>query len=627
MKRIYKQAIVLALLLSCSASIWAQRNDQAEFLEAKRLFSSGQYSSAKGAFGALFESKVFGSYAEFYHGLSSFRQEDYEAAVQTWESLAKGSPNFKQRDELYFWLTYASFQNEWIQRGIDYGQRLYGASSSNKATMALYSKFLDDLDADSLHSYYLANQKNKELGKVYLNRLMREPLMTRDFKRVEEVADHFNFKIEDPIDSKLPDVRKESYDIAVLLPFLFQSLDDTRLIMQNKLVMELWQGMTFAARDLVENDMPVKLYPFDTKRSRDATRQLLVNSNLQAADLIVGPLYAETVAEVNKFSSEAQVNMFNPLSSNQQVIGDNPFSFLTRPSYESTAEQTARFAAEENDNPYVMIFYEDSERDSAFAANYEKHITRNGFEVVRSYKITKENSRALLDTLTQKQEFFLTQEQADSLKQDPTRFIKSRRLRPEELEEINKGSEKALPLSYDDNEREIVYYENRLPIAKDSIGHIIAATRSNLFANNLISAVETRGDSIKLYGFGEWLDFTMLSFDQLERLQVALSQPDYTDLFDEDYLDLERRMLDAFGAEPSIYHFKGYEIVWYVGQMMHQHGKYFQKTTRKGDFVEGKVFEGYKYGYGNDNQIVPIIRFTDSRLKVVNRNQYENREK
>ena len=207
----------------------------------------------------------------------------------------------------------------------------------------------------------------------------------------------------------------------------------------------------------------------------------------------------------------------------------------------------------------------------------------------------------------------------------PGRFVKDRRIRNDELKRMEKDTSFVLPISMDEDEEfKIVYYEEPFYMTQDSIGHILAATRSNLYANNMISTVESRRDSTKLYGYGDWLEFTMLSFSQLDRLGVALNDPEYIDFSGFNYQNLKERIITRFKTNPSINHYRGYEAIWFAGRMMHRYGKYFQVGLREGNLIEGKVFEGYKYGVTNDNQVVPVVRFKNSKLEVVNRDLYED---
>ena len=601
------------------------QSDQAEFLEAKRLFSEGKYSSAKASFGALSQSEAFGKYAQFYYAISAYKQGDTKQATDAWKQLISQTPDWPQRSEVLYWLAYSGFELGEYDQGLNYASQYAKSIDDEDAESLFIQSYLSELSPADLNLLVESYPENKVLASLLLEKLNAEPYQERNFLRVNQLVDKWNFDISKFESVDLPLIRKDTYDIAILLPFLFESLNNTNLISQNRLVMDMYQGMIMAAEDLAAIERPVNLFPYDTKKTKEATDAITKKPGFKDQDLIVGPLYGGPREVIDTYSKEQGINTINPISNNAEIINENPYAFLLKPSFRTMAIKTAELALSENTNPYAMIFYEQNERDSTFAAIYKERIEQGGMEVVLYQAINKDNAKALLDTLAATYYSYLTEEEADSISMIPGRFVKDRRIRNDELKRMEKDTSFVLPISMDEDEEfKIVYYEEPFYMTQDSIGHILAATRSNLYANNMISTVESRRDSTKLYGYGDWLEFTMLSFSQLDRLGVALNDPEYIDFSGFNYQNLKERIITRFKTNPSINHYRGYEAIWFAGRMMHRYGKYFQVGLREGNLIEGKVFEGYKYGVTNDNQVVPVVRFKNSKLEVVNRDLYED---
>ncbi|MEQ8473175.1 MAG: hypothetical protein RIC35_18410 [Marinoscillum sp.] len=617
------------LLLSVTlliGSLALGQGAQSEYLEAKRLFDEGKYTSSKGAFGALVATPDFAKYSLFYYGLSAYKQGDGKSARDSWKQLVQQEPDWEQVPEVLFWLSYSSLEDTLYTQGIKYAQDLTEKSRNFSQEESLIRKFISPLPIKRVDSLVKEFPEHRLLANLLVKKLSKVSYQKRDFVRINALIEKWEFEVDDFAMVELPLVKKDTYNIAVLLPFLFQSLENTSLIAQNTLVMDMYQGMQLAAKDLSEIGMPVNLFPYDTKRQVEETEKILQSPGFKSTDLIIGPLYPGPNTVVNAFTKENAINTFNPISSNVEVIGDNPYSFLVRPTNATLALKTAELAIQENAfNPYTMIFYEQSDRDSLFAAVYKQKVEEAGFKVVLYQPITKDNAKTLLDTLSAQYYAYYSQEEADSLI-EAGEYVRDRRIRRDEMDRMKRDQRFVLPISFDDNQNEIVFYQQKFYMAPDSIGHIVAATRSNLFANNMISVIESRGDSTKLYGSGDWLDFTMLSFNQLDRLGVGLSDPDYLNRDSFAFKGLKQRIGQEFKTNPSINHYRGYEIVWFTGRMLHRNGKYFQRGIRSGDFYPGKIFEGHQYGVANDNQIVPIVRFKNAKLEVVNREQYEDRK-
>ena len=620
---------LFSLLALASLGLLGQ-NEQAAYLEAKRLFNNRQYLSARAIFGNLSRSNsAFAPYAGFYYGLSAHKLGDKEEAVGEWEQVLNRFPNWDQQGELLYWLAYSSLQSGLYEKGIQYSDRLTEASLNITSEKTLLKKFILPLSIDTIGYYLGKYPENKELAELYILKNQQIPYTSRDYEFVDSLKAEFDFGKGVLEFSSLPVIKKDRYEVAALLPFMFGALDNPGRILQNSLVTDLYQGMLLAVEDLEARGKPLDLIPYDTKRSEQVTSEILKSPGFEQTDLIVGPLFSDPVKAAQNFTLENQINMINPVSSTSEIIGRNPFSFLFKPSAETQAKKLAELVIAEVNNRNAMIFYEANSKDSLFAATYKEAIEDAGFEVIWMQPIGEENAKLILDTLVAQFDVYLTKDEADSVMTIPDRVVKTRRVREDELKRLAKQDPNDslafyLPISYDENDREIVYYEEQFYMEKDSIGHFFGATRSNTFGNSLISSVEIRGDSTKIYTYGNWLEFTMADFNQFERLGVTMAYPEFINKERISYQEISDRIIDEYKTLPSQYHLTGYEMIWYLGHKLHSHGKYFQLGIRKGDFFNGKIYEGIKYGSANDNQVVPIVRFNNNELEIVNKDLYGN---
>lgn len=611
-----KKSLFIAAYLFLLSFSYAQ-TEQIEYLEAKRLFNNGQYLTSKAAFGSLITSPVFGKHASFYGALSAYHLQDYRAAEDALSKLNSQYPNWDQHQEVLYWLAVVNFGSEDYEFALQFIHEFSEISRDTKIEEALISEYCGKLKLTEIRLLSDVFPDNKFLAKELTTKLLEETGANRDVELIQQLVSKWGFDISELEGVDFPVVKKDQYEIAVLLPFLFDGFDNTSIITQNSLVMDMYQGMILAAQDLKAEGIKVNLNPYDTRRSGVATNKILNSKGFEGNDLIIGPLYREPVEAVVEYAKTKQINHFNPISSSSAMIGDSPFSYLAKPSYQTMALEMAKLASSEARNKNVMIFYEQSERDSLFAKSFRNQLEADSFKIVLYQEINKDNMNSILDKLSSQYDRYLSKSVADSINRISGRFVKERRARREELN-------RSLPIYYNEKGDALLYYEARFHMKPDSIGLILAATRSNLFANNLISVVETRGDSIKLYGYGDWLDFSMISLNQLDRLGVALSLPEYYNPETATYQDLVQRFEKYFKTKPSINHLRGYEMVYYAGKMLNANGRYFQTGLRKGTFKTAKVMEGFKYGAANDNQVAPVVRFNNAKLEVVNRESYEN---
>src|SRR5690606_26348914 len=99
-------------------------------------------------------------------------------------------------------------------------------------------------------------------------------------------------------------------------------LMNNRSAVRNQFVIDLYQGMMLAQEELKAMSIKVNLLAYDTKHDEKTTRKILELPELQHVDLIYGPLYPQPVKLASQFSYDYKINIFNPLSANQQVVGN-----------------------------------------------------------------------------------------------------------------------------------------------------------------------------------------------------------------------------------------------------------------------------------------------------------------
>lgn len=608
---ILKRPFLLLLFLASGAISFAQRA-QSEFLEAKRLFREEQYTSARSAFAALSEDAAFGPYATFYTGLSSYRQNDKESAISIWKLILSNSPAWDQLPDVYFWLAKTHFERSEFAEGLRYSQEYQNRFSINLDN--LRDRYVPQANLDQLKALIEEFPDDRLIVTELAQKLDRSS--EEDVSLLKELIQTYQLDVGEYSEVNNADVRRSSYSIAVMLPFMFDSLEAPGPILSNKVIMDFYQGMLLAQRELDSLGLPIDLYPFDTKRDPQETQSLMRNPSLKESDVIIGPFLPGPIDVVKQFSVENQINMVNPVSSNQKVVAGNDFGYLLKSAYPTIGEKLAeRAKVRFSENNRALVYFSSNERDSMVALSYKEMIESFGFEVLDFRSLDNETSRPILDSLIeQHEEFIATIEEVDSLMEIPGRFIKNREVDPESELELE-----YLIISEDEETEgdSLIFYEMKFNVVQDSIGHIMVSSRNNGIVNNFISAIESRPDSIGLLGYGNWMNFKVIDYEQYERLGVELAYPEFINRTSDTYKEVYQRSIDTFASIPSDFVFFGYECLKYVGTMLHKHGKYFQNGFLQEGYYPGAMMSGYEFGINNDNQVVPIISFKNSRLTPV----------
>lgn len=142
---------------------------------------------------------------------------------------------------------------------------------------------------------------------------------------------------------------QKTFNVALLLPFNahIPEADESGKInaehAYSKNFVEFYQGFLLACDSIRKKGVNINLSVFDTRKDPDQTRMLLEKPELKQADLIIGPVYAECVEVMASFCMEHQVPLVSPLSSNKQLISQNPFLFQVIPSQSAETNALGKY--------------------------------------------------------------------------------------------------------------------------------------------------------------------------------------------------------------------------------------------------------------------------------------------
>jgi hypothetical protein len=136
---------------------------------------------------------------------------------------------------------------------------------------------------------------------------------------------------------------------------------------------------------------------------------------------------------------------------------------------------------------------------------------------------------------------------------------------------------------------------------------------------NLISALEQKFSKLPIVTLSNWLELKMISFEQFERRNVHFIYPEYIEYTSDTVKTFRSNYIKRRNIVPSIYSYQGYDMMTYFGKLLGEHGTFFQQALHQRPPARGKILSGYNYQGSNDNQYVPLIKFQDGRLVLVNR--------
>jgi len=616
-----RKTIFFVALLATTINLHGQSFLQ-EYEEAKRLYSTGQFQAAASAFSELSSIKSTAEYASYFFALSQYKLENDQEAIAMCKQIIDKSPGWEKLSEVAFLGAFISLKQKKYRDVFFFDEYLKPESSFSEQINAELKRSLEAETVETLNSV-LSENSDKQLVAISLAKKLGEQSSINQ-EQIDSLSDIYNLKWKDFYDNSITNIKKDKYNIALVLPFMFEGLEKPEYVIRNRLVMDFYQGFQYSLEEQgIEN---IEVYLFDTKKSGNTTNSFL--EELSAMDLVVGPLYPEPVSIVSEFCKSNRINMINPLTENNDYMEGNPFAFLFKPSYLTQAEKAASWVVDNVENKNAVIFFEENERDSAFAETYKSILENNDFEILEISSVNEEESKLILDRYLEQYEKYYTKEEADSLieLEMKNRFIKTRKLRSFEEKDTVLSAIYFYDKEDENREDKLIAYEDRFVIEKDSIGSILVATRANAIANNMISLVASRNDSVILIGKEDWLNFKTLNYEQVDNHNVKFISSFFVDKTSNKYSSFVENFRIQNDIFPSEYHISGFEISCFISKLLGQYGKYFQLELPENALIDGILTPGINYNNKNDNQVVPILEVDNFEVKSINKPYYADRK-
>lgn len=572
---IRKSTFLFSWLLFFIISGYAQ-NYQQSYLSAKKLFNEGKYGLAKEAFKPLIaknELNDFSAYASFYYAVASYREGYPALAKDMFLQLKQLYPKWSLIDEVNYWLGQIYMESGSYDLAIGALRDIKRDEIANDAIDLKRHFFGKIEDGDLLTELYQTYPSERQLAEVLALNITRQPLVHQDHELLNEIIDRFQLHPDDfNMVSSRESVFKEEYRVAVLYPFMVSDLQPNDRRKFNQFILDIYQGIRLAADSLNNRGLAIKLLTYDTKRSAITLKTILEKEEMLDLDVIIGPFSSKLTEIVNEFSFKNKINLINPLRTDSEVIGNNPYSFLYHPSNETIGKKMGEYVLKNSDRRPGVIIHSQTKSDSILAYSYKKRMEKDSFNIILTKGVHKDSTRQILDLL----------------------LVKDAKLGDADSDKAKK----------------------RYQLAPDSISHIFVASDNGLIASKVISAVDTRGDSIQVLGPASWLELPVINYESYNRLRVTLYAPVYQTKSTAEYEKFRKLYLQKHHSVPSKYANIGFDLMMLVGGGLEKYGKYFQTGWSNEQLLKGCLTVGHRYELTNDNNIVPILTFEDAGVKV-----------
>lgn len=374
--------------------------------------------------------------------------------------------------------------------------------------------------------------------------------------------------------------RINDFKVAVLLPFGNYSS-------KKRLFYNLYRGIQMGAEKLKGKQIRIKLYPFDSGHDTSNIHQLFTRKGFTNFDLIIGPLYSEQFKIAAEYCKKHKTSIINPLLSDSSLVDSNKFAYLLKPTYKTRGIKTAQFCHEKFEGKNSAVIYLNSSRDSAVANAYKKQYEKLGGKVRLMSAFNRKTSSAIYDSLGKisldslSHVFAIGDEQ--SLATNLFSYIESELI--EETRRYGRQTDDEEDEKEDEEEKD----EDKLKV----------------------------GD-IPVVVDEHWLSFSAVTYDQFKMHNTHFMIPDYIRKNNAEAKKFASRFQDKLNLPPTNEAYMGYDMIYFLGQVMHKYSNYFYTNLKALPKTDGLFLCGFDYQHGNDNQFVPIVKFEENQLKVIN---------
>ncbi|SHI86459.1 ABC-type branched-chain amino acid transport system, substrate-binding protein [Hymenobacter daecheongensis DSM 21074] len=350
--------------------------------------------------------------------------------------------------------------------------------------------------------------------------------------------------------------KKSSYNVAVLLPFEFADPSwETRR--KNQFVTDLYAGLRLAQDSLQREGRPLQLFAYDTGADTLQLKQVLALPELAGMDLIIGPVYKSGSKLLARYAQQRQIVCVNPLSQDGDLVLDNGWHYLFEPSSATQGRAAAQFAFSQLTARTAVVLHEDTKDEAAFALAYKTTYEALGGKVIQ-------------------------------------------------LRRLNSDVEESLAAGF-------------AGLDLKSVGHLVVASDHRKAGPYTLGVLQAQGARVPLITYASWQENARIGLGQLDARDVYFVQPKYLDKTAPGVRRFRQLYVQRQNLPPSVFAFTGFELLYYFGSQLHQHGPAFQQNLAASGPVSGSVFQGIGYpGGAHDNQYVPLTKLERLEIEVLN---------
>lgn len=385
----------LFLLLLLPATVLAQTGKELDtrLVNSRQLLDQGKYALAMAELNPVLQSTA--KYRElpqalYLYAVAALKTQNLKEASDKVSTLLRQHPNWPQKEEAQFLAANIALEQKDYARGLGTLQEIKGDGfEADKAAMK--QAYLSRInDKNLLAGLVRQFPDDRELALVFADKLMAGWYTASDKNTLEEIVSRFNLD-KKKYAAKAVSLKKGKYNVAVLLPFPLEDMDEKNL-RKNQLFTDLYTGILLARDSLAKQQIELNLFAYEAPADTNKVKAVLNLPEMASMDLIIGPVYKSASKIIARFANQHQIVAINPLSEDAALVKNNPYQYLFRASINTQARKAASYAYDSFPVKTALVVYSNSPDYIQFAQAYKAEFEKRGGKVLSMKPVSPSSS-------------------------------------------------------------------------------------------------------------------------------------------------------------------------------------------------------------------------------------------
>jgi len=358
------------------------------------------------------------------------------------------------------------------------------------------------------------------------------------------------------------------FNVALMIPFFLEetdSLDVDKFLLEKEedfkpfRFIEFYEGALMAVDSLKKQGMNIRLHVYDVDKNLTKTAKVLQDPGLKTMDLIIGPFYNYSFAQVALFASTFGIPIVNPLSYREQILEDYPTAIKVKPGKQYQADLVPELVKQYYPGYKVFLISHTAYKDADLVTNLANNISAGLHPTV---KVSNNDLYNLVVAVSHRG---IDDEDYDENAPLPKIRYEGMEIYPDIIEAAIDDStvvnNSLIRINYAVDSLH-PFLDNASPLRKNLV---ILYGESKAFIMDAMNRLNEQRDTfnIQLIGMPGIEKFSNLDDRQSNNMNLTYFSSYYLDYNSPETGDFVKAFREKYATDPDIYGFTGYDVTRY----------------------------------------------------------------